>query len=65
VLAAISVALSFGLIWYMWWLAALGFAALFAVAVGHTFNYDRSFHIPAARVARTESERTRRRAQEA
>jgi cytochrome o ubiquinol oxidase subunit 1 len=43
----------------MWWLAAVSFIALIAVAIGHTFNYHRDFHIPAADVARVEGARTR------
>ncbi|TIR27632.1 MAG: cytochrome o ubiquinol oxidase subunit I [Mesorhizobium sp.] len=58
VLAVFSVALGFGLIWYMWWLAALSFVCLIATAIGHTFNYHRDFDIPAAEVARTEEART-------
>ena len=55
ILAGLSVAVAIGLIWYMWWLAALGFVALIAVAIGHTFNYRRDFHIPAEVVAETEA----------
>ena len=58
VLAAFSVALGFGLIWYMWWLAALSFVCLIATAIGHTFNYHRDFHIPATEVEQTEEART-------
>jgi len=58
-LAALSVAFSVGMIWYMWWLAAISFAGLLAVAIGHTFNYKRDFHIPAEDVIRTEGERTK------
>ncbi|AZO05393.1 MULTISPECIES: cytochrome o ubiquinol oxidase subunit I [unclassified Mesorhizobium] len=58
VLAVFSVALGFGLIWYMWWLAALSFVCLIATAIGHTFNYHRDFDIPAAEVAQTEEART-------
>ncbi|MDG4874000.1 cytochrome o ubiquinol oxidase subunit I [Mesorhizobium sp. WSM4935] len=59
ILAALSVALGFGLIWYMWWLAALSFVCLIATAIGHTFNYHRDFDIPAAEVAQTEEARTK------
>ncbi|CAN7679839.1 cytochrome o ubiquinol oxidase subunit I [Mesorhizobium sp. LjRoot246] len=59
ILAAFSVALGFGLIWYIWWLAALSFVCLIATAIGHTFNYHRDFHIPAAEVTQTEEARTR------
>ncbi|RWC90226.1 MULTISPECIES: cytochrome o ubiquinol oxidase subunit I [unclassified Mesorhizobium] len=58
ILAAFSVALGFGLIWYIWWLAALSFVCLIATAIGHTFNYHRDFHIPAAEVSQTEKART-------
>ena len=41
------------------WLAALAFVALIATAIGHTFNYDRDFHIPAEDVVHCEDARTR------
>jgi cytochrome o ubiquinol oxidase subunit 1 len=59
ILAALSVAMGFGLVWYMWWLVVASFIALLAVSIGHTFNYDRAFHITAEEVARTEDARTR------
>ncbi|MBY5710641.1 cytochrome o ubiquinol oxidase subunit I [Rhizobium leguminosarum] len=58
ILSAISVALAFGLIWYMWWLVAVSFVAMLVVAIGHTFNYRRDFHIPAEEVTETEGKRT-------
>ncbi|MDP9807734.1 cytochrome o ubiquinol oxidase subunit 1 [Rhizobium tibeticum] len=58
ILGAISVVLAFALIWYMWWLAVLSFAAMIAVAIGHTFNYKRDFYIPAKEVTETEGKRT-------
>ncbi|MBP1843970.1 cytochrome o ubiquinol oxidase subunit 1 [Rhizobium petrolearium] len=59
ILAAISVALAFGMIWYMWWLAIASFVALLAVAIGHTFNYNRDFYIPWETVAATENARSK------
>ncbi|PWC48239.1 cytochrome o ubiquinol oxidase subunit I [Azospirillum sp. TSA6c] len=59
ILAGLSTALGFGLIWHIWWLAALSFIGLLAVAINHTFNYNRDFHIPVDEVVRTENERTR------
>ncbi len=59
ILAGLSVALGFGLIWYMWWLAALSFLAIIAVAIAHTFNYDHGFHIAEDEVVQTEAERTK------
>jgi cytochrome o ubiquinol oxidase subunit 1 len=51
--------LGFAMVWYMWWLAALSFVAMLVVAIGHTFNYDRDYHIPAEAVIEVENERTR------
>jgi cytochrome o ubiquinol oxidase subunit 1 len=58
ILAAISVAFAFGMIWYIWWLAILSFVAMLAVAIGHTFNYSRDFYIPAETVTATEDARS-------
>ena len=59
ILAGLSTALGFALIWHIWWLAALSFIGLLAVAINHTFNYNRDFHIPVDEVVATENERTR------
>jgi cytochrome o ubiquinol oxidase subunit 1 len=59
ILAGLATAMGFGLIWYMWWLAAASFVAILAVAIGHTFNYHRDFDIPADRVADVEAARSR------
>ena len=58
ILGALSTAFAVGMIWYVWWLAGLSFIAILAVAIGHTFNYKRDFHIPAARVTEVEEART-------
>ncbi|MGI4939573.1 MAG: cytochrome o ubiquinol oxidase subunit I, partial [Janthinobacterium lividum] len=44
-LSALALALGFGMIWYMWWLAAIAAIGLLAVSVGHTFNYNRDYFI--------------------
>ncbi|MBL7250369.1 cytochrome o ubiquinol oxidase subunit I [Alloalcanivorax sp. C16-2] len=59
ILAGIATVLGFALIWHMWLLAGISFLALLAVAIGHTFNYDRDYHIPADEVAGIEANRTR------
>jgi len=59
ILAGLALFLGFAMVWYIWWLAAVSFAALLVVAVGHTFNYHRDFFIPAETVALIETERTR------
>ena len=60
ILAGLALVFAVAMIWYMWWLAAASFAALLAVAIGHTFNYDRDFHIPADEVRASEDARTDR-----
>jgi cytochrome o ubiquinol oxidase subunit 1 len=57
-LSALSTALAFALIWYIWWLAAVSFIGLLAVAIGHTFNYNRDYYIPAEEVTSNENRRT-------
>ncbi|ABR63175.1 cytochrome o ubiquinol oxidase subunit I [Sinorhizobium medicae] len=57
ILGAISVVFAFAMVWYMWWLAILSFVAMVVIAIGHTFNYDRDFYIPANVVADTEGKR--------
>jgi len=59
ILAAIALVFGFAMVWHIWWLAGLGFIALIATAIHHTFNYDRDFHIPAAHVAEVEAARAR------
>jgi len=58
VLAGISTAVGFGLIWHMWWLAVLGGVAILVVAIGHSFNEHRDYDIPAQAVSRAEAART-------
>ena len=57
ILSGLALALGFGMVWYMWWLAALSFVGLLAVAISHTFNLNRDYFIPADEVSRTESQR--------
>ena len=59
VLAGISAVFGFAMIWHIWWLAGGGLAMPLLTAIAHTFNTNRSFHIPAGDVAATEAERTR------
>ena len=59
ILAGLSAALGFTLIWQMWIPAVAAFVALVAVAIVHTFNYKRDYYIPAEEVAQIEAERSR------
>jgi cytochrome o ubiquinol oxidase subunit 1 len=55
ILAGFSVACAVGLIWYMWWLAAISFVGIIGYAIFHTFNYKRDYYIPASEVTETEA----------
>jgi cytochrome o ubiquinol oxidase subunit 1 len=59
VIAALSAVIGFALIWQMWLPAGLGFVAMMAAIIVHTFNYNRDYYIPAGEVVRVEGERTR------
>ncbi|MEJ8309984.1 cytochrome o ubiquinol oxidase subunit I [Agrobacterium larrymoorei] len=59
IISAISVALGFGLVWHIWWLAAASLIAIIAVSIAHTFNYNRDYYIPETDVAEVEAARTR------
>ncbi len=59
VLAGLSVAFGFAMIWYIWWLAGLTLVGIFATTIFHTFNYKRDFHIPVEDVITSEDARTR------
>lgn len=59
IIAMLSGVMGFALIWQMWLLAGLGFVAMMAAIIIHTFNYKRDFYIPAEQVVRTEEARTR------
>ena len=57
ILSGCALVLGFAMIWYIWWLAALAAVGLVAVAIGHSFDYDRDYHIPADAVAHAEARR--------
>ena len=59
IIAALAAACGFALIWQMWLLAGIGFVAMLAATIIHTFNYKRDYHIPTEEVVRTEEARTR------
>jgi cytochrome o ubiquinol oxidase subunit 1 len=58
VISGFATALGFALIWHMWAMAVLMFAAVIVVSIAHTFNYKRDYYIPADDVVRTEGIRT-------
>ncbi|MDL9998665.1 cytochrome o ubiquinol oxidase subunit I [Variovorax sp. J22P240] len=59
IIAALAAVCGFALIWQMWIFAGVGFFAMLAAIITHTFNYKRDYHVPADEVVRTEGARTR------
>ncbi|WP_446751533.1 cytochrome o ubiquinol oxidase subunit I [Variovorax sp. S12S4] len=59
IIAALAAVCGFALIWQMWLVAGIGFVAMLAAVIIHTFNYKRDYYIPAEDVVRTEADRTR------
>jgi len=58
VIAGLCTVMGFALIWQMWLIAGVSFAAVLVSTIFHTFNYKRDFHIPADQVTHTENART-------
>jgi cytochrome o ubiquinol oxidase subunit 1 len=59
VIAALSLAIGFGIVWHMWLFTGVAFVAMMAAIIAHTFNYKRDFYIPAEEVTRVENAHTR------
>lgn len=59
VIAALSMVVGFGIIWHMWLLTGVAFAAMMVAIIVHTFNYKRDYYISAEEVTRTENARTK------
>ncbi|QQQ03933.1 cytochrome o ubiquinol oxidase subunit I [Lysobacter enzymogenes] len=58
VIALLSTVCAFALIWQMWLVAGVFFAAMLVAAIVHTFNYKRDYYIPADEVTAAENLRT-------
>lgn len=59
IIAALSTLCAFALIWHMWLVAGVSFAATIVATIIHTFNYKRDYHIAAEEVVVVETARTR------
>lgn len=58
VISGLLTVMGFALIWHIWWLAAATFAMAVIYGIGHTFNYNRDYYVPAAEVEEIENQRT-------
>jgi len=63
ILAGIAGVMGFVMIWHMWLIAGVSFAALILTAIAHTFNYNRDYYVKADEVTTTEEARTAQLAQ--
>ena len=55
IISGFMTVMGFALIWHVWWLAALTFFASLVWGIGHTFNYNRDYYIPADEVRAIET----------
>ncbi len=54
-IAGFALIFGFAMVWYIWWLAIASFLAMLGIGIGHTFNYNRDYFIPATEVAATQA----------
>ncbi|MEM9222576.1 MAG: cytochrome o ubiquinol oxidase subunit I, partial [Pseudomonadota bacterium] len=50
VISGLLTVMGFALVWHIWWLALISFAASLVWGIGHTFNYNRDYYVPADEV---------------
>jgi cytochrome o ubiquinol oxidase subunit 1 len=53
----LSLALGFGLIWHIWWLAVASFVGMIVAFIVRSFDDDVDYYVPAAEVERIENNR--------
>ena len=58
VMAGLMTVMGFALVWHVWWLAAASFAATLIYGIGHTYDYNRDYYVPADEVKTIEDQRT-------
>lgn len=47
----------FAMVWYIWWLAIVGFIGVIATLIIHSFNEDVDYYVPVAEIEKTENQR--------
>jgi cytochrome o ubiquinol oxidase subunit 1 len=55
IISGLAAVLGFALIWHIWWLAIGTAAAALVAAIGHSFDENRDYYVPAELVAKTET----------
>ncbi|MEM6620772.1 MAG: cytochrome o ubiquinol oxidase subunit I [Pseudomonadota bacterium] len=59
ILSAMMTVMGFALVWHIWWLVAVSFVTTLIYGIGHTFDYNRDYYIPAHEVEDIEASRAR------
>jgi cytochrome o ubiquinol oxidase subunit 1 len=57
VLSGFITVMGFALIWHIWWLAIISFAASIVYGIAHTFNYNRDYYVDVETIAEIEGKR--------
>ncbi|MFP1858036.1 cytochrome o ubiquinol oxidase subunit I [Lonsdalea quercina] len=55
VISAFALVFGFAMIWYIWWLAAVGSVGMIATWIVHSFNQDVDYYVPVEEIERIEN----------
>ncbi|QDX30798.1 cytochrome o ubiquinol oxidase subunit I [Dickeya poaceiphila] len=56
IISAFSLVFGFAMIWYIWWLAIIGFVGMIATWIVHSFNQDVDYYVPVNEVEHIENQ---------
>ncbi|WOA54818.1 cytochrome o ubiquinol oxidase subunit I [Dickeya solani] len=56
IISAFSLVFGFAMIWYIWWLAIIGFVGMVATWIVHSFNQDVDYYVPVKEVEKIENQ---------
>jgi cytochrome o ubiquinol oxidase subunit 1 len=57
IVGLLSLPLSFGIVWHIWWLVALMFIAIIITLICHSFNYDTDYYVTVKEIEKEEKKR--------
>ncbi|MBP2845342.1 cytochrome o ubiquinol oxidase subunit I [Dickeya oryzae] len=56
IISAFSLVFGFAMIWYIWWLAIVGFVGMIVTWIAHSFNQDVDYYVPVNEVEHIENQ---------
>ncbi|MGK2960307.1 MAG: cytochrome o ubiquinol oxidase subunit I [Candidatus Malihini olakiniferum] len=56
IISAFSLVFGFAMIWYIWWMAIVGFIGMVATWIAHSFNRDTDYYVPVKQIEKTENQ---------